>query len=252
MSGPAEWRGGIAQGPGNYILSHSLPVECGVNRVLIRSTPQPGKITLTAKATGLKLAAIELQTSPVNVAAGLATELPGDGLHSGLKRGPTPATPSFQITRHPVTIASATAGANSTNAAASYDDNETTSWANDNRLASAWTSYELARPATLSEVTMKLSGWRQRSYPLRIMVDGQEAFRGSTPLSLGYVTLPLKPVKGSTVKIELLNAAETKEGFNFTELANAANATTGDERQGRGTLSIVEIECYESRRDLKE
>ena len=245
LSGPAEWRGGIAQGPGNYILSNSLPVECGVNRVLIRCTPQPGIVMLTAKAAGLKPATVKLETRPVSVVGGLAADLPGDGLPSYLKRGPTPATPAFQVTRVPVAIATAAAGSNATNAVASYDDNETTGWANDNRLATAWITYELARPATLSEVTMKLSGWRQRSYPLRITVDGQEAFRGSTPLSLGYVTLPLKPIKGSAVKIELLDAAKTGEGFNFTELANPENAAAGDERQGRGTLSIVEIECYE-------
>jgi len=249
LSGPAEWRGGIAQGPGNYILSNSLPVECGVNRVLIRSTPQPGIITLTAKAAGLKPARVELETRSVYAAGGLAAELPSDGLPSYLKRGRTPATPAFQVTRVPVAVVYATAVANATNAAASYDDNELTSWANDNQLATAWISYELARPATLSEVTMKLSGWRQRSYPLRITVDGQEVFRGSTPLSLGYVTLPLKPVKGSTLKVELLRAAQTDERFNFTELATPENAATGDERQGRGTLGIVEIECYERARE---
>lgn len=37
VEGPAEWRGGIAQGKDNYILSKDLPVECGINRALIRS-----------------------------------------------------------------------------------------------------------------------------------------------------------------------------------------------------------------------
>ena len=37
VEGPAEWRGGIAQGENNYILSKDLPVECGINRALIRS-----------------------------------------------------------------------------------------------------------------------------------------------------------------------------------------------------------------------
>src|SRR5262249_17102895 len=38
LAGEAEWRGGLAQGPDNYILSKNLPVEGGVNRILIRST----------------------------------------------------------------------------------------------------------------------------------------------------------------------------------------------------------------------
>lgn len=245
LSGPAEWRGGIAQGPGNYILSSALPVECGVNRVLVRSLPQAGKITLVAKSAGLKATTLELESKPVLVADGLAKAFPADGLPSSFERGPTPATPSFKVTRVAVPIAGASAGVNSTNVTASFDDNELTSWANDNKLATGWISYELARPATLSEVTMKLSGWRQRSYPIRITVDGQEVYRGATPLSLGYVTLPLRPVTGKTVKVELVDAAKVGDGFNIRELADQTNASTGDERQGRGTLSIVEIECYE-------
>ena len=246
LSGPAEWRGGIAQGPDNYILSKTLPVECGVNRVLVRSLPPAGKITVTAKSAGLKPATVELESKLVAVADGLEKTFPADALPSYLQRGPTPATPSFKVTRVVVPVASATAGANGTNVMASYDDNEMTSWANDNKLATGWIAYELARPATLTEVTMKLSGWRQRRYPIRITVDGQEVYRGQTPLSLGYVTLPLKPVTGKTVKIELVDAAKVGDGFNITELANQANASTGDERQGKGTLSIVEIECYEA------
>jgi hypothetical protein len=49
LGGPAEWRGGIAQGPDNYILSKSLPAECGVNRVLVRATTNAGKIRLKAR-----------------------------------------------------------------------------------------------------------------------------------------------------------------------------------------------------------
>lgn len=248
LTGPAEWRGGIAQGPGNYILSNALPVECGVNRVLIRSTPRAGKIHLTAMAAGLKSATVELETQAVDVTEGLGATFPDANLPANLQRGPTPAGPSFRVSRVAVPIASATAGANADMAAASFDDNETTSWSSDNQLTNAWISYTLARPATLSEVTLKLSGWRQRSYPLRITVDGQEVFRGNTPLSLGYVTLPVKPVAGAVVRIELLGAARSGDSLAFTELANAENAATGAERQGRGTLSVVEIECYEAAR----
>ena len=43
VEGPAEWRGGIAQGENNYILSKDLPVECGINRALIRSLTTAGR-----------------------------------------------------------------------------------------------------------------------------------------------------------------------------------------------------------------
>jgi beta-galactosidase len=245
LTGPAEWRGGMAQGPDNYILSKSLPVECGVNRVLVRSTPAAGKITLTARSVGLKPAVIDILSKPVEVANGLSKVLPGDELPPRLGRGPTPSGSSFKVTRVTVPIISASAGTNTNRVSAAYDDNETTSWSNDGQLATAWISFELARPAKLSEVTMKLSGWRQRSYPIRITADGQEVYRGSTPRSLGYVTLLLKPVTGKMIRVELVGSATDRDAFGITELKNQQNAATGSAGQGRGTLSIVEFECYE-------
>ncbi|HYX41718.1 MAG TPA: DUF4982 domain-containing protein, partial [Pyrinomonadaceae bacterium] len=79
LVGPAEWRGGIAQGPDNYILAKSLPVENGVNRVIIRATPQAGKIVVRATADGLKPAAIEVVSRPVQVQDGLSLEMPDAG-----------------------------------------------------------------------------------------------------------------------------------------------------------------------------
>jgi beta-galactosidase len=76
LEGPAEWRGGIAQGPGNYILKTSLPVEGGVNRVLVRSTTRAGAITLHASAQGLQPAAVTLQSLEVPLQGGLAAAAP--------------------------------------------------------------------------------------------------------------------------------------------------------------------------------
>ncbi|MBC8002006.1 MAG: DUF4982 domain-containing protein, partial [Opitutaceae bacterium] len=241
LAGPAEWRGGIAQGPDNFILARSLPVECGVNRVLIRSTTIPGKITVTAKSAGLTSATVDLESRPGS------GDLPGAGLPSYLERGPTPATPSFKVTRVAVPIQSATTGANEGSAEASFDDNEMTHWANDNKLENGWIQYQLARPALLTEATLKLSGWRQRSYSIRITVDDQEVFTGLTPKGLGYVTLPLKPVQGSRLRIALYDESANQDAFNIVELGNKKeNASTGADRVGNKTLSIVEAEFYEA------
>lgn len=43
-------------------------------------------------------------------------------------------------------------------------------------------------------MTLKLGGWRERSYPQRVRVDGVEVWRRTTPKSLGYVTLDRKSV----------------------------------------------------------
>ena len=90
LSGEAEWRGGIAQGADNFILKKSLPVENGVNRVLIRSTPKAGKIVVNATAENLKSAKIELQTKPFHSVNGLSIEMPYDNLLANLSRGTTP------------------------------------------------------------------------------------------------------------------------------------------------------------------
>ncbi|HEX6622074.1 MAG TPA: discoidin domain-containing protein, partial [Pyrinomonadaceae bacterium] len=247
LAGPAEWRGGIAQGPDNYILSKSLPVENGVNRVLLRSTTEAGKVVVTATSAGLKPASVELVSRPVKVADGLSHEMPGDGLPSFEGRGPTPRGDSVTVTRRAVQIASATAGANADKAATSFDDNEVTSWSNDGRRATAWIRYELARPAKVSEVTLKLGNWRARSYPVRVTVDDKVVYTGVTPQSLGYVTITFAPVTGRSLRIELTAAAAERDAFGqVTELADPQNAeTTGGKGDAKGSLDIVEIEIYE-------
>ena len=87
LNGHAEWRGGIAQGENNHILDTNLPVECGINRALIRSTTAAGKVTLTAQAKGLLSASLTLETVPVKVTGGLSTYLPQATLKGRLDRG---------------------------------------------------------------------------------------------------------------------------------------------------------------------
>jgi hypothetical protein len=238
VQGPAEWRGGIAQGPENFILARSLPVEGGVNRVLLRSTTTPGRIVVRARAKGLAPAELTLASAPAVVKDGLAALPPAPPAH--LDRGPTPATPSFAVARVAVPVASVDAPDGNK----SIDDDETTAWTSREGAAPEIT-YTLARPARLTEVELKLTGWRERSYPLQIYVDGQEAWSGVTPKSLGYVTLPLTPVQGRSVRIVLAGKAEEGGGMRLTEVANQANTATGAKGVSTATLSIVEAEFYE-------
>jgi beta-galactosidase len=242
LTGPAEWRGGIAVGTNNYILSKTLPVECGVNRALIRSTPQAGKIVVKAKADGLKPAEIEIISHVVPVADGVTTSLPGKDLPLRLTRGPTPEMPSFKVTRVAVPITNATAGANVSEVAKSFDDNEATGWRSDGQRGTGWIQFELGRTASVSEVALKLGGFRRKSYPLRITVDGKEAWLGNTPKNLGYATLALKPTTGKTVRIELVGAIDDRDAFGMVEVAG--NKLEGDSAV-KGTLEIIEAEIYE-------
>lgn len=224
IDGPAEWRGGIAQGPDNYVLSRSLPVENGVNRVIIRAKPQAGKIVVRATAGGLKPAATEIVSRAVVVVGGVSPSPPDVALPGYLLRGPTPPAQPLVLTRQLAPIANVKAGANTEQARLSFDDNETTEWTSDGKLANAWIKYEFARPERISEVTLKPANWRNRSYPLRISVDDKEVFKGETPRSLGYVTLSFPPVTGNNLKLEL----------------------TADDAADKNTIGIVEIEIYDA------
>ena len=248
LSGPAEWRGGIAQGPDNYILSKSLPAECGENRVLIRTTTQAGKVTVSATSDGLKSDAVSFETTAFNTLNGLSTQLPSDGLPSYLARGETPSTPSFKVSRKAIDIISATAGTNDDNVALSYDDNETTEWMNDGKLSTGWIKYQLTEEAEVSEVCLKLAGWRTRSYPIEILVDNKLVWKGETKQSLGYVNIPVTPTMGKSLTIRLTGSGTEKDAFQNMIEVNGTKELDGfkdpKNLNTKGQLRIIEIEIY--------
>jgi len=250
ISGPAEWRGGIAQGPDNYILSKSLPVECGVNRILLRSLTRAGRITLKATAPDLRPAMIEIVSQPVGVVDGLSSEMPDAGLALNLSRGQTPDAKELGMSRTPIHIKSASAGANSDRAASSFDDDETTKWSSDGKLGTAWIKYEFERTATVSELTLKFDAWRTRSYPIRISLDEKVVFTGQTTPSLGYVTLIFPPTTGKSLKIELTGPPSDVDSFgNIVEITGQKDEAG---KSQKAILSILEIEIYDSVRNQKQ
>lgn len=252
IEGPAEWRGGIAQGKDNFILSKDLPVECGINRALIRSLTTAGEVRITAKADGLKSAEISLSSSPVEVKDGLSKYIPGNELEGRLTRGETPLTPSYKDTKVDVAILSAVAGANNESVANSFDDNELSEWKNDGRAGTAWITYRLERAARVDEVCLKLTGWRLRSYPLEIYAGDELIWSGETDKSLGYVHLDVKPVLANEITIRLKGAS--KEGDGFGQIVEVAAPAAGEldlfkAKDGDKTnheLRIVEIEFKEN------
>jgi beta-galactosidase len=248
LDGPAEWRGGLAQGPDNYILAKDLPVENGVNRVLIRSTTTAGKINLTAKAEDLQSASLSFETLPVKTANGLSNQLPSDGLKPNLSKGATPLDPSYTVSRKSIKIVAAEAGANSDKANLSFDDNELSDWVNDGKIATAWIKYTLAKESRVSAVSLKLNGFRTKIYPLRILVDGKVVFEGNSKPSLGYFTANCKPAKGKTVTIQLVGSGKDKENSYIGVEVNGKKLDDGVDRAEtklKGGLSIIEAEIYE-------
>lgn len=246
VTGPAQWRGGMAQGPGNYILSKDIPVECGVNRVLIRSGIEAGNIVLKATADGLQPATITITSKSFAAKDGLALQLPDAGLTANLDRGPTPATPSFKVTRTPLAIVSVKAGANQDKATASYDDNEATDWVNDGQTNTAWIEYEIGKAAPVSGIVLKLNNFRTRSYPLKITVDGKEVYKGTTPRSLGYFDISFAPQTGKKIKIELLgNSTATDDASTEVNGKKLDDGVARDDANAKGRLSIIEAELFE-------
>jgi len=253
LEGPAEWRGGIGKSPDgdNYILATDLPVEAGVNRVLVRSTTTPGKIRLIARAKGMQDAVIEWSstTDAQRINADMSRYIASEHLAGVLDRGETPSTPSYTDKKRTIAITSATAGANSSDVQNSWDDNELSEWKNDGKLSSAWITYELSEPAAIDEISLKLTGWRQRSYPLEVLADDKVVWKGNTDKSLGYISLFIdQPVKAKKYTIRQTGSATDKDAFGqVTELAGGP-ATELDlykmpgSEKVKGELRIVEVD----------
>ncbi len=232
----------------NYVGSMNLPVECGVNRVLVRTTTNAGEIHLSAYADGVKPAYLEVRSKEVR-----SEELmPQLTLKGSLTRGETPQSPSYQELAQGVKIVSAKVGYDSDNASRSFDDNELSEWKNDGRLSTAWITYKLERKAIVDDICMKLTGWRLRSYPLDIYAGKTLIWSGETERSLGYIHLtPSKRIKTDEITIRLRGAGKDKDAFGgVTELAapvagelDLFKAKNGDDTKSE--LRIVEIEFLE-------
>ena len=234
----------------NYVGAMSLPVECGINRVLVRTTPNSGTINLAAYADGVKPAYISVNSEKGKVNDLLAHY----SLKGRLDRGETPLTPSYQEKACSIEILSAKAGYDSEHANRSFDDNELSEWKNDGRLSTAWITYKLAEKAVVDDICLKLTGWRLRSYPLEIYAGQQLIWSGETERSLGYIHLtPTKHVKTNEITIRLKGAGKDNDAFGgIVEVAQPAageldlfKAPNGGDTNSE--LRIVEIEFLQNK-----
>ncbi|MBD0726522.1 hypothetical protein B6A10_15210 [Flavobacterium sp. L1I52] len=76
FSGAGIWRGGYNSGKEKSTNNLYLDSECGINRVAIRSLLKPGKVIVTAKREGLKMATIEIQSKKIDFKDGLSRMMP--------------------------------------------------------------------------------------------------------------------------------------------------------------------------------
>ena len=251
VKGQGTFVGGIAQGPDNYIGASTLPVECGVNRIMVRSTETEGVIDIKASSASLKSDTIAIKTVKTDLGK-LSVNLPNENLPSFIEKGPTPTTPSFIRTRLPIKIIGAKTNSNQEDAFKSYDDNELTQWSYATKDKVAMIEYELEREADINQVVMKIAGWKRKKYPIRIFVDDKKVFEGSTPLSLGYITLDVTPTKGKNVRIELVGKVKDSNAINLVEITGKVDqAGLKEGNKAIELLPIIEVEFYEPNNTVK-
>ncbi|MDE6012075.1 MAG: DUF4982 domain-containing protein [Prevotella sp.] len=230
----------------NYVGAMSLPVECGVNRVLIRSTTTAGEIGLSVCADGVRSTFINLHTQ----AAPAADVLPALTLKPSLVRGETASTPSYEDRFVSVDIVNAQAGSNQQDVRKSYDDNELTEWKSDGERENAWVTYQLARKASISEMTLKLTGWRQKCYPLEVYAGKKKVWEGITPASLGYVHISIpQPVAAKDLTIRMVAPVQDSRKFGYVKELAGGVANELDRMKsakGKVELRIVEVDLLEN------
>ena len=249
VEGPAEWRGGVAKNKPwmprehwNYVLCDTLPVECGVGRVMLRSVAgKSGTVTVTASAVGLPVASVTLKTEQIDVKGGLTRYRGDEALAVHLDRGETPSSPSYVQKMENVYVIDVKAGSNAETAFRSIDRYENTEWASVADQDSAWISYTLADPAPIDVVCLKMGNFRGASYPIAVYADGQEVWRGATPKSLSYVRLPLRNApRAREYRIQLMGSLNIGDAFGMVKELDSRN----DEEQARERriLKIIEAE----------
>ena len=241
LSGPAEWRGGVAKGKDNHVLCDTLPVESGVNRVMLRSLTKAGTVTLTARAEGVADATVTFATQAVDAKDGIATYMPADGLRGVLDRGETPAEPSFRQWRREVPIESVTAGSGE-HPEATYDNMENTAWESDNAKDKAWITYTLSEAASIDDICIKMKNFRATTYPIAVYAGDVKVWEGWTPKALSFIHIPLKNVPASrTYTIRSLGQSTTKDAFGAVKELESRNDDQVA-KGGKNAIKIIEVE----------
>ncbi|WP_158279838.1 discoidin domain-containing protein [Coraliomargarita sinensis] len=121
----------------------------------------------------------------------------------------SPMSPAFAVTAEAtlgeLTIASDLVGGQQSHKPSedSYDDEDSTRWANLGTLESAWIRYDLGESQKVQKLSLLPYLGKNRSYPLKISVGTLEVFNGNTEKGKGYLDIPIPPKEGRYVTIEM-------------------------------------------------
>ena len=111
-------------------------------------------------------------------------------------------------------------------------------------------TYRLERRAAISEMTLKLAGWRQKCYPLEVYAGRKKVWEGVTPATLGYVhiTIP-QPVAATDLTIRMVGPAQDSSRFGQVRELAGGVANELDRlktEKGKVELRIVEADLVET------
>ena len=119
----------------------------------------------------------------------------------------------------------------------------------DGEKQNAWVRYTLSRRAAISDIALKLTGWRQKCYPLEVYAGKKRVWQGVTPASLGYVHLSIdKPVAANDITIRMVAPVQNSTKFGQVKelaggIANELDRVRSD--KGKVELRIVEVDLLE-------
>lgn len=87
QGGPAIWRGGYNSGKIHSVNNRYLDLECGINRVAVRSTLVSGQVTVTARCGKLRPATLTLESVAQPIQGGYSEALPALPAQPELRKG---------------------------------------------------------------------------------------------------------------------------------------------------------------------
>jgi beta-galactosidase len=89
-AGPATWLGGYNSGKEKTIHQPFLDLECGINRVAVRSSLEPGTITVAATADGISAATLSIESQSAGIKNGMTKLFPPEPEGVALQALPLP------------------------------------------------------------------------------------------------------------------------------------------------------------------
>ena len=209
-------------------------------------------MTITVSTDGLDSASVTLSTNPVNQ----EHDLPSYTLPIRTDRGETPSSPSYTPVFETVKVISATAGSYQSEVGNSFDDNERSEWKSDGKEENAWVTYHLASKTEVDVISIKLTGWRNKRYPLSVYAGKKLVWSGWSYPTLGYCYLPIgKSVRANKLTIRMTGPEQTVgETSDTAELAGGKANTLDRVKSSTGSVSlrIVEVDLLKKVKTLQD